>query len=90
MGCFASGAVIVLLGQPRMGVVASGMLLEVLDWLAIMVAAMLSGMIITGFWRPLQDYFGLAERGFFYSAALWFILTALALAVGPVTPPAVA
>lgn len=86
IGCFASGAVIVLLGQPRMGLVASGAMLEMLDWLAIVIAAMLTGMIVTGFWPPMQDYFGLAERGFFYSAALWFILNALALALGAVVP----
>lgn len=90
MGSFASGAVIVLLGQPRMGLVVSGALLEVLDWLAITVAAMLSALIITGFWKPAQGLFGLAERGFFYAAAAWFILNALALAVGPVVPPMLA
>lgn len=85
MSCFAAAGVIVLLGEPKMGLLASGLMLKLLDWVAIAVAGMLSLLVVTGFWRPLQDWFGLAERGFFYATALWFILTALALAFG--NPP---
>lgn len=82
MGCFAAAGVIVLLGEPKMGLLVSGPMLKLLDWVAIVVAAMLTMLAVTGFWRPLQAWFGLAERGFFYSSAVWFILTALALAFG--------
>lgn len=88
MGCFASAGVVVLLGEPRMGLLASGMLLKLLDWVAITVAAMLIMLVVTGFWRPLQAWFGLAERAFFHASAIWFILTALALAFGQGAPVA--
>ncbi len=82
MGCFAAAGAIVLLGAPKMGLLVSGAVLKLLDWVAITVAGMLSLLVVTGFWRPLQVWFGLAERGFFYATAMWFILTALALAFG--------
>lgn len=81
-GCFGAAGVIVLLAEPRMGLLVSGLALRVMDWVAIVVSAMLTMLAVTGFWRPLQGWFGLAERGFFYATALWFLLTALALAFG--------
>lgn len=85
--CFALAGVIVLVGEPKMGLLASGVLLTLLDWTAIAVAGMLTMLAVTGFWRPLQNWFGLAERGFFYATAGWFILTALILAFGHPPPP---
>lgn len=88
MGCFASATVIALIGQPKMGLLASGVVLLVMDWLALAMGLLLTALVVTGFWRPAQGLFGLAERGFFSVAALWFILTALALAFGQGAPPA--
>lgn len=84
--CFAFAGVIALLGEPKMGLLVSGLMLKMMDWLAIFVAGMLTMLAVTGFWRPLQGWFGLAERGFFHATALWFILTALALAFGHPPP----
>lgn len=81
-GCFLSAAMIVLLGQPKMALLTTGFLLTLLDWIAIMISAMLIMMVPTGFWAPMRRFFGLAERAFFYSAAMWFTITALVLTFG--------
>lgn len=86
-GCFGTAGIIVLLAEPKMGLLVSGLPLRVMDWTAIVVTAMLTMLAVTGFWRPLQGWFGLAERGFFYAAAGWFVLAALALAFGSPMPP---
>lgn len=81
-GCFGTAGMIVLLAEPKMALLLSGPALWAMDWLAILVTAMLTMLAVTGFWGPLQTWFGLAERAFFYATALWFFLAALALVVG--------
>lgn len=79
IGCFAAAALIILLAQPRMAALISGGFLLLLDWVAIGAMAGVTGLVVTGFIPRLNGYFGLAERGFFYMAALWFVLSAVAL-----------
>lgn len=62
-----------------MAALISGGFLHVLDWVAIGAMAGVIGLMITGLIPGLYGYFGLAERGFFYTAALWFVLSAFAL-----------